>query len=312
MKIPLLCTSLALAAISQVSSQTNDTCDGIVNCHPGSTCVQGDADFSIHPKDINGVAFDFLRETNKEGWYCDCPEGMAGLRCNRPYVSCAGSDHICYHGGKCIDGINETVEADELFCDCSDADYNGTPYVGKYCEVEGAVQCGDTEIFCTNRGTCKDGFEERVHPCNCPSGHRGPHCEFDTGYVPECDLQCENGGECNLGIKDYDTAIHNQFWALHDGSFQYCDCPEGFFGHTCEVAGEPCGEDTCFNGAHCIETVHSDNQVDFTCDCSTANTEETSYAGEFCENEASTFCSKGDDQNGQLFCTNGGTCKEEE
>lgn len=301
---------LLLTAAQRVSSQTSGSCD--LNCHPGSSCVQGNADFSSHPKDINGVAFDFLQETSKNGWYCDCPMNMTGLRCNRPYVECDGNDHVCYHGGKCIDGIEGAVAEDQLFCDCDGANHMGVPYVGKYCEVEGAVECGDSQEFCTHGGTCADGFETMAHPCNCKTGHRGPHCEFDTGFVPECTLECQNGGACMLGIKDYDTALMAEFWAVHDGKFQYCECPEGWFGLNCEIQGEKCGTNLCFNGAKCLQTEHSDGEVDYTCDCSTANNGQTSFSGEFCENEASSFCSKDATQNGQLFCVNGGVCKEDE
>jgi hypothetical protein len=155
-----------------------------------------------------------------------------------------------------------------------------------------------------------EDFETKAHPCNCPSGHRGPHCEFDAGFVPECDLQCENDGLCTLGIKSYDDAMHSEFWALHDGDFQYCSCPGGWYGTLCDVKGAACGNATCFNGAKCLETAHSDGSVKFTCDCSAANTDEMSFSGEFCENNATTFCTNSDNQNGKLFCSNRGTCKE--
>ncbi len=304
---PLRMRLLLIAAfIAGISSQ-----ECSINCHPGASCVPGDADFSEHPTDINGVPFSFLQELSKDGWHCNCTSGMTGIRCNRPYQDC-GNGHFCYHGGKCIEGIEDKVDADLLFCDCNDAEHIGVPYVGKHCEVEGATECGDTEIFCTNRGTCADGFETKTHPCECRSGHRGPHCEFDTGFVPDCTLQCENAGTCTLGIKDYDTAIQEEFWALHDGNFMFCECPEGWFGLKCEVQGTKCGEKTCFNGAACLQTEHSDGDVEFTCDCSTAQTNTASYAGEFCENESSAFCTKNENQNGQVFCVNGGVCKEEE
>jgi hypothetical protein len=158
-----------------------------------------------------------------------------------------------------------------------------------------------------------DGFETKAHPCQCERGHRGPHCEFDEGFVPECDLECANAGQCSLGIKSYDEALLSEFWALHDGNFMYCSCPEGWYGPTCEIEGKACGSNmTCFNGAGCLETLHSDGQIKFTCDCSVANTDETSFSGEFCENSATTYCTKNEDQNGKLFCVNGGTCKENE
>lgn len=298
-----------------MAGQAAATCEEAgLTCHGGSACVAGSADFSMHPKDSNDMAFDFHKEDNKDGWHCECPDGMTGLRCNRPFEECGTTGHACYHGGKCLDGVDVDALGGEelLFCDCTDAQYDGSPMVGKFCEIQGTVQCGDTDIFCTNRGTCADDFETKAHPCQCIAGHRGPHCEFDTGFVPECDLKCENRGECTLGIKSYEDAMHAQFWALHDGNFMYCSCPEGYYGTTCDVKGDVCGDKTCFNGATCLQTEHSDGDMKFTCDCSTANTDDKSFSGEFCENEASTFCAKSEDQNGQLFCVNGGSCKEDE
>lgn len=303
MKFAALVSTLALiVGTTSVSAQCT------LQCNSASVCGAGDADFSEHPKDINGVPFEFHKETNKDGFHCACPGGLTGLRCNRQYTKCENG-HYCYHGGKCISGIDEKIAPDQLFCDCSDAEHAGFPYVGKYCEIQGATQCGDSEIFCTNNGVCEADFETRAHPCNCPVGHRGPHCEFDTGFVPECTLECQNGGECTLGIKDYDTALYNKVWAQQDGNFQYCSCPEGFFGLNCEVQGQQCGDGHCFHGASCLETAHSDGTTDFVCDCTTAHDEDKSYAGEFCENESTSFCEKSETANGQLFCTNGGVSR---
>lgn len=307
MKLSAFLSSLALVIVS--GSAQEDTCP--LTCHPGSVCVIGDADFSPQPKDSNDIPFEFHKETNKGGWHCDCPEGLTGLRCNRQYQKCE-NDHYCYHGGKCIAGLDEKIASDQLFCDCSDAEHNGFPFVGKYCEIQGAVQCGDSEIFCTNGGTCEDNFESMAHPCNCPVGHRGPHCEFDTGFVPDCTLSCENGGECTLGIKDYDSAVFDLVWAQQDGNFQYCSCPPGYFGLNCEVEGQECGSGHCLNGGSCLQTEHTDGTMQFVCDCTTAYTDDTSYAGQFCENESTSFCSKSETANGQLFCTNGGKCVDEE
>ena len=293
------------------SSQNISTCDSVMTCHEGASCIRGDADYSWQPKDINGVPFSFLQITNRDGYYCDCPDGWTGLRCNHPYVICQRSNHICYNGGKCIDGIDLKVAPNQLFCDCTNAQHKGVPYVGKYCETEGAVQCGNTEIFCANGGSCADGFENLTYPCNCRQGYRGPHCEFDNGYVPNCTLQCQNGGSCMLGIKNYDTALLSEFWARHDGNFTYCECPQGWYGPKCEIQGLKCGNMTCFNGAKCLETEHSNGQVEYTCDCSTANNGVTSFAGDYCENEASTFCPNSpSNPNGNLFCVNGGTCNK--
>jgi hypothetical protein len=308
MKVHLF-SSLLLASLSTLVASQADNCT--VNCDQGSECKLGDADWGDQPKDINDVSFEFHKETNRDGWYCECPDEWTGIRCGRKYEMCEGTEHYCYHGGKCIDGLNDKVQAEDLFCDCSDAQHDGVPYVGKWCEVEGAQTCADdTDVFCTNGGTCVGDFENKRHHCECPTGHRGPQCEFDTGHVPDCVLTCENSGSCMLGIKTYEQAAYSNFWALHDGNFQYCECPDGYFGPTCETSGQVCGDEHCFNGASCLETLDSTGASTYACDCVAAATNEESFAGEYCHTISTTFCTKEADQNGHLFCANGGTCKE--
>jgi hypothetical protein len=52
-------------------------------------------------------------------------------------------------------------------------------------------------------------------------------------------------------------------------------------------------------------------EVHHHCDCTTANTDDKSYAGRFCQYESSHFCEKELDLDGQAFCVNGGQCKDE-
>lgn len=201
-----------------------------MTCQHGGHCKVGTADYSMHPVEPSGLPFIFLMETSKDGWYCDCPVGHTGIHCGRPYVTCPDPDnstspHYCYHGGQCVEGLaNSTAVAEHhRFCNCSAAQYNGIPYFGKYCEIEGAHKCSaDSDVFCTAHGTCKDGFETMAHPCECPAGYRGPHCEFLRGQVPDCTLTCHHGGECTLGLKDFEVAQYEEFWSSHDGNFQHC------------------------------------------------------------------------------------------
>ena len=221
-----------------------------INCANGSECKLGEHDFSFHPKEGNGADLTFLQTTSREGWYCDCPAGWTGLRCNRRYDVCPmgstnsrnnnnGSSkdietHFCYHGGKCIagltDGTHDSIDDSKRFCDCSEAMHNGVPYFGKYCEIEGAIQCSDdSDEYCTAQGSCKEDFANKAYPCDCRKGHRGPHCEFMLGSVPNCTLPCgatsqELGGvgTCRLGIKTFENARYEDFWSGHDGNYQYC------------------------------------------------------------------------------------------
>lgn len=83
----------------------------------------------------------------------------------------------------------------------------------------------------------------------------------------------------------------------------YCQCPSGFGGGQCEVPSNQCGDHFCFHGGTCIKTQTSGLTV-HACDCTTANGE---YGGKYCEAKASDLC-EADDQNGELYCVNGGTC----
>eukprot|EP00980_Cylindrotheca_fusiformis_P014368 scaffold3827_cov179-Cylindrotheca_fusiformis.AAC.32 len=302
--------SLLVASLAVVSG---DTCgNSTLHCYgDGIPCLEGDADFSLHPRDPFNETFFFLKTTNMDGYYCDCPDNLTGLRCAREYEKCDGADHFCYHGGKCIKGLNDKVSENELFCDCSDAKHNGIPYKGKYCEVE-LEQCGgtDSEIYCANNGNCKDDFANKLRPCDCDPAHRGPHCEFDDGHVPECNLECDNGGECARGIKTYSTALHNDFFARHDGNFMYCDCPEGYYGLKCEARAEACGDAQCFHGGKCIQSKNSKNETIDACDCSEASHEGVPYIGQYCQSPVTKKCSE-DGANGQFVCANEGECKDE-
>jgi len=301
-----------------------------LNCVNGGVCKLGDQDNSFHPKEANGAPFTFLQTTNREGWYCDCPEGFTGLRCNRKYDVCPLvttnpniDAHICYHGGKCLNGLavlsSSPVPSSQRFCDCSDAEHNGTPYFGKYCQAEAAVRCSDdSEQYCTAQGTCKEGFDTKVWPCDCPEGHRGAHCEYMRGSVPNCTLPCGEGtdgggvGSCRLGIKDFTNARYEDFWATHDGNYQYCSCPDEWFGDSCEVPGIKCGKADCFNGGKCLESLNKNGQTTYACDCRDANYMGLNWSGQYCENSETSSCDSDELQhaNGHLFCTNGGTCKD--
>lgn len=222
-------TALLLPSVITAQGDGSVAASCPMTCENGGTCQVGTADFSIHPKESNGTPLLFLQETSREGWFCNCTDQWTGIRCGRAYQVCPTktfeTPHVCYNGGTCLEGMeeNENVTSHQRFCDCSKAKHNGLPYFGKYCEIPGAEKCGpESQVFCTAQGTCKDGFEEKAHPCNCPEGHRGPHCEFLRDEVPDCVLDCQNGGECTLGLKSFEEAEYQNLWSTHDGNYQYC------------------------------------------------------------------------------------------
>ena len=160
--------------------------------------------------------------------------------------------------------------------------------------------------FCMNGGTCKENFaEDPEYPCDCPPGLAGPHCEFKQGAVPECQLNCYNGGTCQAGLKYPGETIFHQA----DIELQYCICPEGYYGQRCEVEGKRCGNSHCFNGGSCVSIEREDGTFTDHCDCTTAGNDLVAYAGRFCQSPSSAFCSRFSDHNGKHFCVNGGTCR---
>jgi hypothetical protein len=179
--------------------------------------------------------------------------------------------------------------------------------------------------FCANGGFCKASWVRDVdHPCECLADYGGPHCEFAAGTVPSrCTLSCQHGGQCKIGASSWQQYVQHQAAAdemnmatsgwSNPLDLQHCECTQGYTGLLCELAGTPCGDGFCHNGGTCVQTAAIDGSGQHFCDCSTAKKGPDGttalYAGDYCENEATTFCSN--DHNGNQFCVNGGTCKAE-
>ena len=136
----------------------------------------------------------------------------------------------------------------------------------------------------------------------------GPHCEFQSDMVPECSLDCKNGGECVLGL----TSPNQQHDLVHLFSnmdeFQRCECPAGYGGKLCDVPRIQCGSHHCFNGGSCLERFDGETKK-FHCDCSSATGDDFFYAGRFCQYQSTSVCTSKESENGELFCVNGGTCR---
>jgi len=283
-------------------------------CLNDSVCAAGVADFTNHPNKGNGDVLDIHAETERQGMHCACHPGFTGLFCKRKYEDCAVANHKCYHGGKCILGLNDIYGNDQLYCDCSEAlDENGVRYVGKYCEIPKTETCDDEgNLFCVNSGWCKEDYGNYPRrPCHCGPDHDGPHCEFDKGLIPECTLDC-NGGDCRLGIKKdipgSDEFLYD-FWKQHS-DYQYCECPEGFHGLQCDIQSSKCGEHHCFHGGECVSMTEGTRHKHH-CDCTKTHTKEISYAGKYCQYESDNYCDKATTENGQLFCVNDGVCHQQ-
>lgn len=178
----------------------------------------------------------------------------------------------------------------------------GTYVGGKYCEHKVATvkelrSNTFEECPCLNNGHCysRNGFSQI---CTCPDGFKGRFCEYENEKVPDCDLDCDNGGYCIF------TSI--------DGFAKACFCPDGYEGTYCEVRAVPCGESVCYNGASCIsEHIFDGIPVDY-CDCRTAVTAGGKrHDGVECQYKETSRCDTANDTENRLFCVNNGQCKDD-
>mmetsp|Transcript_30558 Transcript_30558/g.46603 ORF Transcript_30558/g.46603 Transcript_30558/m.46603 type:complete len:668 (-) Transcript_30558:86-2089(-) len=298
------------------------SCD--LNCHGDSTCVSGSATFADHATKPDGSPLDMHKAKEINGSHCECPHGWTGVLCDRIYSSC-DDDHKCYNGAECIPGLTDFYDNEQLFCDCTTAkDETGLSYVGKFCEQPMAVQCGREGIFCTNGGECPTTSQTN---CDCSGDYFGPHCEFegeepvedssindkDISPVPPCTLQCKNQGTCVLGssgdtygVHDLDHLYDTDTNSVQD--FMSCLCLPGFGGKLCNIEKTECGAHHCFHGGTCLSKEDSNGDTKNHCDCSTALESGHSYAGRFCQFKSNEFCGNSENDNGQIFCVNGGRC----
>lgn len=310
---------LLLSSSSLANGQSGQQCGSYV-CQNNSTCVNGAANFADHVLPSGGTLDVHQGDSN---YHCACPTGWTGYACDVPFESCAGSTHKCYHGGKCVLGLIDMYNNEQMFCNCDDAtDSQGSLYAGKYCETKALEYCDskDDNFFCTNHGICNQAYPAQGPPCICDDipNFEGPHCEYVKDTVPDCTLDCQNGGNCVLGTpdpQDYDK-YDNYFgiFAQANKTKSYCRCPPGFYGYYCEIKSEVCGPDLCFHGSKCITSYVNGHQLHH-CDCRFSNTGPKSYAGRFCQFEANQYCNKDAEQstmlNGHLFCVNGGQCQDD-
>lgn len=214
-----------------------------LDCLNGGICQRGNQDLEGHVSQTFGVSLSFHKELNRNGWYCECPDGYTGLVCQAIYHTCTDGLHVCYHGGTCKTGDTETTDffgTGESHCDCATAaDSNNSliVYSGTYCEDAFTdVEACKNENVCQNGGICQ---EDALYPCLCPEGYDGRYCDEVIETVPLCEKNCLNGGECML--------------IDGEGSDEYCSCPESQYGEFCEKDSQPCGDNYCHNGGECFQ-----------------------------------------------------------
>jgi hypothetical protein len=193
--------------------------------------------------------------------------------------------------------------------------------------AQALTYCGESnDVYCLNEAPCKPKWQETPDaPCSCPIGYVGQRCEFrceaggpcldgldsfvsgsDLTAEP-CDLKCENNGTCTMGSSEF-TGI----WTADEANM-FCECPTGSTGTLCEHKVEICGDDIriCLHGSKCkLEAGGS-----YRCECSTAWTPESMFAGEFCQHHHTDMCTPSgfpEFFNGMAvpaFCVNDGVCK---
>jgi hypothetical protein len=266
--------------------------------YAGSACHYKSTAFCTPPTNedsLAGISFCVNGGTcgDDEDGTCDCPYGWTGDSCeihskeakDSDDPTC-GDDNVCLNGGLCLETgvINEDGSTrTEFYCDCSAAFDALHLYAGESCQFPSTHFCTQQKpeaetlegmLFCTNHGICRDN--PRIG-CNCNDGFTGFSCEFE--------------------------AIDEDPDAADDAS----DI----------VQPKTCGDSVCHNGGTCITSMIMDEEgnnreVDH-CDCASAVTAESAYAGDECQYEASTFCTLpqgGAGLDSSLFCVNGGTCRD--
>ena len=121
--------------------------------------------------------------------------------------------------------------------------------------------------------------------------------------IPDCQLDCANGGYCAFVSEDEDVLMH--IFAT-GGMIQRCVCQPGFNGLACENKVEQCllPDLKCYNGAPCSPLPGLDNE--YFCDCSYSDMV-SNFAGAMCRNPATSYCGNGNIKS-RSFCTNGGLC----
>ena len=263
---------------------------GDFTCQNGSFCANSPPDFRNHQL-YDGSYLDFHNDETvaSASVHCECPARFTGLDCSIPYETC-GSLHKCYFGGECFSGLETVLGDDDLFCDCSNAqDLQGGQHIGKYCEHL---------LTNTNDEMITEGFRPQVVLSNGDGG---------------CQLDCQNGGICRLGRPDPDKdpmAYQVYLTTNVNRDFAWCDCPQGFLGELCELSSIPCGDKVCFNNAQCLEVRNDEGEIRHECDCQ--NTDDTVFAGKYCQYEATSTCDyPGNFEGESFFCTNGGHCRDE-
>ncbi|CAK8689550.1 unnamed protein product [Clavelina lepadiformis] len=104
--------------------------------------------------------------TYPEYYLCECPDGYAGINCEKNIDDCASFP--CENGGQCTDYVGKFT------CSCINN------FTGDVCEIR-PVRC--TPNPCDNGGLCVDRGKD--HVCSCPKDFMGDLCEIPIPTPPQ-------------------------------------------------------------------------------------------------------------------------------
>jgi len=323
------------AATAAVAATPQDWLDTTVtelcgiDCRNDSVCAEGDAAFPGHLPWLS-----MFQTTNVSGFYCRCRNSnQTGVDCGIPYRSCGGAATTtngealnCYYGGACPSSMNDGNDDgsnDDAVCDCSRAQFEGSSYTGRYCEI----RVGD-ENYC-NGDTVIDGDDnDESTPCGCPDGYTGPQCQYPDNKNGEdnddCDMTCLNDGVCMKGsfVSSENKWRLKLFGKTTDRPGMYCQCPDGYDGLRCEYQIQVCGdglgldngedgrlegEHLCLHGTVC--TRDADSVRGWRCECP-PDRGFCHLRTELCSPSSSEFDEYVEGLAVPSFCSNGGKCRD--
>jgi hypothetical protein len=203
-------------------------------------------------------------------FYCVCPPGFTGKRCETEINECASDP--CVHGS-CVNGVNH------FMCLCDPG------FTGPRCETD-IDECQSNPC---RKGSCvnlPNGFK-----CVCQPGWTGPRCDSpinecssnpchhgsctQLGHGFEC--CCEHGYTgifCETEINECtsDPCLNGECVDKVDG--YKCNCKPGYTGVHCETDIDECESEPCLNGGVCFDGIN-----EYECRC------HPGYTGVNCETE---------------------------
>jgi len=181
-------------------------------------------------------------------FYCECPFGYGGRKCELQKTECVEGGLVCFHGGTCkAKNPNAEFQSDVIYeCACP------AGFEGPHCERK-VMKCSDS-LTCFNGGVCKNSTTPTPlgHFCDCPSGFEGALCQIKVEKCSE-NLSCYNNGQC-----------------LYDEqNGYYCQCNSRFGGNRCELPKVECkgGLISCLNGGWCVDEDDTDPNSLQKCEC---------------------------------------------